>query len=240
MKVSYVRYLDSYPTGRKRAFLLTMAVLASLITSYEAAIAPVVPLLLEDLQMTLPTYGAISAAAAVAGALSGIIAGRLTDKVGRVKLLVPAMLVTALLCFAMTLVTTPGELLTVRCVLSFVDGIAIACTAPLVRDFSPRMGRATAFGFWTWGPVGANFLSAAIAGDRSPTPEVQPVLERFTQRELAVLAYLPTMLTSAEIAGDLFVTVNTVKTHQRAIYRKLGVSSRREAVERARAHRLLH
>jgi LuxR family maltose regulon positive regulatory protein len=83
-------------------------------------------------------------------------------------------------------------------------------------------------------------LSAAIAGDRSPTPEVQPVLERFTQRELAVLAYLPTMLTSAEIAGDLFVTVNTVKTHQRAIYRKLGVSSRREAVERARAHRLLH
>jgi LuxR family maltose regulon positive regulatory protein len=48
------------------------------------------------------------------------------------------------------------------------------------------------------------------------------------------------MLTSAEIAGDLFVTVNTVKTHQRAIYRKLGVSSRREAVERARAHRLLH
>jgi MFS family permease len=164
MKVSYVRYLDSYPTGRKRTLLLTMAVLASLITSYEAAIAPVVPLLLEDLGMTLPTYGAISAAAAIAGAISGIIAGRLTDKVGRVRLLVPAMLITALLCFAMTLVTTPGELLAVRCVLSFVDGIAIACTAPLVRDFSPRMGRATAFGFWTWGPVGANFLSAAIAG----------------------------------------------------------------------------
>lgn len=164
MKVSYVRYLDSYPTGRKRALLLTMAVLASLITSYEAAIAPVVPLLLEDLGMTLPTYGAISAAAAIAGAISGIIAGRLTDKVGRVRLLVPAMLITALLCFAMTLVSTPGELLAVRCVLSFVDGIAIACTAPLVRDFSPRMGRATAFGFWTWGPVGANFLSAAIAG----------------------------------------------------------------------------
>ncbi|MCO1653751.1 MFS transporter [Pseudonocardia humida] len=161
--MSYVRYLDSYPTGRRRAFLLTMAVLASLITSYEAAIAPVVPLLLDDLQMTLPTYGAISAAAAIAGAVSGILAGRMTDKVGRVKLLVPAMLITALLCFAMTLVTTPGELLVVRCVLSFVDGIAIACTAPLVRDFSPRMGRATAFGFWTWGPVGANFLSAAIA-----------------------------------------------------------------------------
>jgi MFS family permease len=164
MKVSYVRYLDSYPTGRRRGLLLTMAVLASLITSYEAAIAPVVPLLLEDLQMTLPVYGAISAAAAIAGAISGIIAGRLTDKVGRVRLLVPSMLITALLCFAMTLVSTPVELLVVRIVLSFVDGVAIACTAPLVRDFSPRMGRATAFGFWSWGPVGANFLSAGIAG----------------------------------------------------------------------------
>ena len=103
------------------AGLLTLAVLASLITSYEAAIAPVVPLLLEDLEMSLPTYGAISAAAAVAGAISGILAGRLADQVGRVKLLIPAMLVTALLCFSMTLVTTPTELLVVRCVLSFVE-----------------------------------------------------------------------------------------------------------------------
>src|SRR5215211_2311517 len=99
MKVSYVRYLDSYPTGRKRRLLLLMAVLASLITSYEAVIAPVVPLLLEDLGMTLPLYGAIAAAAAIAGAVSGILAGRLADKVGRVRLLVPSMLLTAVLCF---------------------------------------------------------------------------------------------------------------------------------------------
>ena len=56
---------------------------------------------------------------------------------------------------------------------------------------------------------------------------------------MAVLAYLPTMLKSAEIAADLFVSVNTVKTHQRAIYRKLGVSNRREAVDQARALNLL-
>src|SRR3954463_288671 len=164
MKLSYVRYLDEYPKGRRRAFLLGIAVLASLITSYEAAIAPVVPLLLPELKMSLTTYGLIAAAASIVGAFAGIIAGRLTDKIGRVRLLIPAMMLTSLLCFAMTLVTTPGELLTVRIVLSFVDGIAAASTAPLVRDFSPRMGRATAFGFWTWGPVGANFLSAAIAG----------------------------------------------------------------------------
>ncbi|MFD0471363.1 hypothetical protein ACFQ0B_25890 [Nonomuraea thailandensis] len=48
--------------------------------------------------------------------------------------------------------------------LAFVDGVAMASTAPLIRDFSPRLGRAQAFGFWTWGPVGANFLAAAVAG----------------------------------------------------------------------------
>ena len=56
-----------------------------------------------------------------------------------------------------------------------------------------------------------------------------------TERERAVLQYLPTLCSAAEIAADLFVSVNTVKTHQRSIYRKLGVSGRRDAVERARA-----
>ena len=56
---------------------------------------------------------------------------------------------------------------------------------------------------------------------------------------MAVLVYLPTMLKSAEIAADLFVSVNTVKTHQRAIYRKLGVSNRRGAVDQARALNML-
>jgi MFS family permease len=160
----YVRQLDEYPTGSRRLRILTMAVLASLICSYEAQIAPVVPLLLEDLGMTLATYGGISAVAAVAGAVAGIIGGRLTDTVGRVRLLVPLMMLTSLCCFGMTLVESPGQLLGARVVLSFIDGVAIASTAPLIRDFSPRMGRAQAFGFWTWGPVGANFLAAAVAG----------------------------------------------------------------------------
>ena len=55
-----------------------------------------------------------------------------------------------------------------------------------------------------------------------------------SERELTVLRYLPTLLSSSEIAGELFVTVNTVKSHLKSIYRKLEVSSRREAVARAR------
>ena len=74
----------------------------------------------------------------------------------------------------------------------------------------------------------------STAGGAAPAP-----LEPLTERELAVLSYLPTMLKTGEIAADLFVSANTVKTHQQAIYRKLGVNTRRDAVERARASKLL-
>jgi MFS family permease len=168
MARSYVRQLDTYPTGRRRVWLLAMAVVAVLVGSYESQIAPVVPLLLPDLHMSLITYGNVSAIALVAGAVAGLVGGRLTDSVGRVRLLVPLMFCTAVLSFFMALVQSPGQFLVARTVLAFVDGLALASTAPLVRDFSPRMGRATAFGFWTWGPVGANFLAAAIASATLP------------------------------------------------------------------------
>ena len=55
-----------------------------------------------------------------------------------------------------------------------------------------------------------------------------------TNAELRVLGYLPSHLCFREIAERLYVSSNTVKTHARAIYRKLEVSSRGEAVDRAR------
>ncbi len=65
------------------------------------------------------------------------------------------------------------------------------------------------------------------------------VLEPLSPREAAVLRYLPTMMSNQEIAAELFVSVNTVKTHLKAIYRKLDVPDRREAVRRARTLELL-
>jgi LuxR family maltose regulon positive regulatory protein len=67
-----------------------------------------------------------------------------------------------------------------------------------------------------------------------PVPATQTLVEQLTDRELAVLKYLPTRLSQREIATELFVSVNTVKTHCSAIYRKLGVSDRKTAVQTAR------
>jgi LuxR family maltose regulon positive regulatory protein len=63
--------------------------------------------------------------------------------------------------------------------------------------------------------------------------------EPLTEREQRILRYLPTMLTNAEIGAEVFVSLNTVKTHLRSIYRKLGASGRADAVERARKLGLL-
>ena len=55
-----------------------------------------------------------------------------------------------------------------------------------------------------------------------------------TEGETRVLRFLPTHLCAREIAGELHLSANTVKTHMRHLYQKLGVHNRREAVERAR------
>jgi LuxR family maltose regulon positive regulatory protein len=76
----------------------------------------------------------------------------------------------------------------------------------------------------------------ATNGDRAAPPML---VDSLSDRERAVLRYLPTMMSNQEIAGELFVSVNTVKTHLRAIYRKLDAADRREAVRRARDLELL-
>jgi DNA-binding CsgD family transcriptional regulator len=64
-------------------------------------------------------------------------------------------------------------------------------------------------------------------------------LEALSRSEIRVLRYLQTNLSAREIAAELYVSANTVKTHQRHLYAKLGVRSRSQAVEQARAFGLL-
>ena len=60
-----------------------------------------------------------------------------------------------------------------------------------------------------------------------------------SQREEGVLRYLQTRLTTREIAGELYISMNTLKSHLKSINRKLGASSRSDAVTRARTRGLL-
>ena len=71
------------------------------------------------------------------------------------------------------------------------------------------------------------------------TGEPQHLREPLSHAETRVLRYLPTKLSAPEIADQLYLSVNTVKTHMRHLYDKLGVHRRHEAVEQARALGLL-
>ena len=79
--------------------------------------------------------------------------------------------------------------------------------------------------------------ASPAASDQHSYPNPQPT--ELSPGELRVLRYLPTNLSRLEIARDLSVSANTVSTHIRSIYAKLGVRDRSSAVQRARELRLL-
>jgi DNA-binding CsgD family transcriptional regulator len=100
-------------------------------------------------------------------------------------------------------------------------------------------------------PGDLDALAAELKGLLGEAPRPAPVTatapagappwpgEPLTVSETRVLRYLPTHMGTPEIAAELFLSANTVKTHLRHLYRKLGAHSRREAVQRARAIGLL-
>jgi LuxR family transcriptional regulator, maltose regulon positive regulatory protein len=107
----------------------------------------------------------------------------------------------------------------------FADG------GPAVRRLLERH----AAGATAHGPLVAELLDGLEPARAAATGLLEPL----SDRERAVLRLLPTLLSNTEIAGELFVSVNTVKTHVKSVYRKLDVRSRREAVARARELRLI-
>jgi LuxR family maltose regulon positive regulatory protein len=80
-----------------------------------------------------------------------------------------------------------------------------------------------------------------LAGQKPGSPPAGPqhLREPLSHAEARVLRYLPTKLSAPEIADELYLSVNTVKTHMRHLYDKLGVHGRHEAVEQARVLGLL-
>jgi LuxR family transcriptional regulator, maltose regulon positive regulatory protein len=87
-------------------------------------------------------------------------------------------------------------------------------------------------------------LSPVLSDDLLPARDVPgqapvPVIEPLTERERDVLRQFSAMLNTAEVAGELCISVNTVKTHLKSIYRKLAATHCGEAVRRARQLELI-
>jgi LuxR family maltose regulon positive regulatory protein len=85
----------------------------------------------------------------------------------------------------------------------------------------------------------SEILDVLAGSSARPRGEPAPLSEDLSEAELRVLRFLPSSLKAPEIAAELFVSPNTVRTHLRHIYSKLDAHSRREAVDRARELRLV-
>ena len=88
-------------------------------------------------------------------------------------------------------------------------------------------------------PEPAATRTAALARPAAVTQAPALVVDQLSEREREVLCRLSGMLTTAEIAAEMYISVNTVKTHLKSIYRKLAADHRGEAVRRARQLKLI-
>lgn len=84
-----------------------------------------------------------------------------------------------------------------------------------------------------WGTRHETFIAQLLAADAGRSDHTDPAA-LLSERELEVYGFLGTSMTAEEIAKALFVSPTTIRTHQRSIYRKLGVTNRRDAVRAGR------
>jgi LuxR family maltose regulon positive regulatory protein len=82
-------------------------------------------------------------------------------------------------------------------------------------------------------------LLERVGADKTKRPNPVRILEPLTERERELVAFLPSHLTQSEIGRRMYISSNTVKTHMKGLYRKLGATSRSEAVDLARGCGLL-
>ena len=120
--------------------------------------------------------------------------------------------------------------------LEIADGDLILPFTRMADVFAPLLTRHPTLA-QRW-PAPPTLTSTDLADDVGPTTP-QRLPEPLTNREQAVLRLLTTSMSTTEIASELYLSVNTVKTHLAAIYRKLAARKRREAVQRARELELL-
>jgi MFS family permease len=157
------RFLEHYPSNGWRIWFLALGVIATIMLYYESyVLSSVAPLLLKAFNLDLPTYTRLVLLSNLIGALSAIF-GSLSDRIGRSNLIVYGLFITGIGTIVMAFLGTLWVFFLGVCVLGFVEGIILVATPALVRDFSPRFGRALAMGFWTVGPVGGSVLATMVA-----------------------------------------------------------------------------
>ncbi|WP_237551767.1 MFS transporter [Streptomyces sp. SID8367] len=134
--------------------------------------------IISQYHMTFLYFVYISVAANAVGAFASLVAG-LADRWGRANIVVYGLLLVGLLT-TFALPNAPGKTsyLLTYCAISLVEGMILVATPALIRDFSPQLGRASAMGYWTMGPIIGSLVVTAVTsrtygGDTSWQDEIR-------------------------------------------------------------------
>ena len=148
---------------------LAITVLATMTLYYELYVGgSVSTLILNNLHMNFTFYVLTLAFGALIGAFGSLFAG-ITDRLGRANLVVFGLFFTAVfVAFIMPAATNKWTFTVESWVVGFVEGICLVATPALIRDFSPQVGRATAMGFWTSGPVIGSLIVSVVGSATVP------------------------------------------------------------------------
>jgi MFS family permease len=168
------RQLDGYPNNTARFTFLALTVLATIMLYYELYVgASVSTLILANFNMTFTFFVIVTAFGSLLGAFGSLFAG-LADRFGRANLVVFGLLFTAVfVTWVLPAAPNKWAFCIETFVISVVEGICLVATPALIRDFSPQVGRATAMGLWSCGPVAGSLIVAIVGSATIPTV-VQP------------------------------------------------------------------
>jgi MFS family permease len=157
------RQLSNYPDSGVRYAYLAIVVLATIVLYYELYIQYAVSTpIITHYGMTFTYFVYVSVIANAVGAFASLLAG-LADRWGRANITVYGLLVTGLLVtFAVPNAPTKAWYLILITLVGLVEGMILVTTPAMVRDFSPQLGRASAMGYWTMGPVVGSLVVTAV------------------------------------------------------------------------------
>jgi ACS family D-galactonate transporter-like MFS transporter len=163
------RQLDAYPNTGPRFLYLGITVLATIMLYYELYVAgSVSTLILANLHASFNFFVLLLAFGNLIGAFGALLAG-LTDRLGRANIVVGGLLLTGIMtAFVLPNATNKWSYGIEGFAVGLVEGMCLVATPALIRDFSPQMGRATAMGFWTVGPVAGSLIVAVVGSATVP------------------------------------------------------------------------
>ena len=156
--------VDEYPSSGKRTGYLAVAVLATIVLYYTYYTQTgVTPNILRSYHMTFSFYVWVVIISNLLGAFASLPASK-TDKLGRANVIIYGLLVIGLLVtFGVPNAGSEWSFAIIISIIGLVEGAILVATPAMVRDFSPQLGRASAMGFWTVGPVAGSLITSVVA-----------------------------------------------------------------------------